>query len=320
MRTLFEHYVEHPELLPAAAAPRDRRGQRVTDYIAGMTDRYASGVTDVVTDSPVRAMTDALLHQGVHRARGAARRGRSPRCVGAMARYTREPRARARGRRHPRSGLDAHRAAPRGPDAYKGLCPFHDERTPSFGIDPAKKVYYCFGCQASGDVFTFVQETQGVDFPGALELLAERYGVELEREEEDPPGRAPPRAGSGCSSCSRGRAPTTSAACGSRTRRRGRASTSPGAGFRGDSAEFRVGCAPSAWDRVLLRRGAAASASGSCTRRARAALAARAARRTTAFGRGSCSRSPTCAGACSASGRARAMARRTDPRAGRRST
>ncbi|HSZ13692.1 MAG TPA: DNA primase [Solirubrobacteraceae bacterium] len=73
-----------------------------------------------------------------------------------------------------------------GPARYEGLCPFHDERTPSFGIDPAQKVYYCFGCQASGDVFTFVQETEGVDFKGALELLAERYGVELQREEEDP--------------------------------------------------------------------------------------------------------------------------------------
>jgi len=73
-----------------------------------------------------------------------------------------------------------------GPARYEGLCPFHDERTPSFGIDPAQKVYHCFGCQASGDVFTFVQETEGVDFKAALELLAERYGVELEREQEDP--------------------------------------------------------------------------------------------------------------------------------------
>ncbi|MGH2865151.1 MAG: DNA primase [Solirubrobacteraceae bacterium] len=73
-----------------------------------------------------------------------------------------------------------------GPARYEGLCPFHEERTPSFGIDPAQKVYYCFGCQASGDLFTFVQETEGVDFKGALELLAERYGIELQREEEDP--------------------------------------------------------------------------------------------------------------------------------------
>jgi DNA primase len=73
-----------------------------------------------------------------------------------------------------------------GPSSYEGLCPFHDERSPSFGIDPTRKVYYCFGCQAKGDVFTFVQESEGVDFKGALELLADRCGVELEREAEDP--------------------------------------------------------------------------------------------------------------------------------------
>jgi DNA primase len=73
-----------------------------------------------------------------------------------------------------------------GPTSYEGLCPFHDERTPSFSVEPLKKVYYCFGCEASGDAFTFVQETEGVDFKGALELLADRYGVELELEREDP--------------------------------------------------------------------------------------------------------------------------------------
>jgi DNA primase len=73
-----------------------------------------------------------------------------------------------------------------GPSSYEGLCPFHEERTPSFGIDPTQKVYYCFGCQAGGDVFKFVQETENVDFKGALELLADRCGIELEREQEDP--------------------------------------------------------------------------------------------------------------------------------------
>jgi DNA primase len=73
-----------------------------------------------------------------------------------------------------------------GPRSYQGLCPFHEERTPSFGIDPVQKVYYCFGCQASGDLFTFVQETEGVDFKGALELLADRFGIELQVEREDP--------------------------------------------------------------------------------------------------------------------------------------
>jgi len=73
-----------------------------------------------------------------------------------------------------------------GVNRYTGLCPFHDERSPSFGINPAEKVYYCFGCQASGDAFTFVMETEGVDFKGALEVLADRYKVTLELEDEDP--------------------------------------------------------------------------------------------------------------------------------------
>src|SRR5436190_8918233 len=69
---------------------------------------------------------------------------------------------------------------------FTGLCPFHDERTPSFSVDPAEKLYYCFGCQAGGDVFKFVQEKEGLDFPQALERLADRYGVELAFETTDP--------------------------------------------------------------------------------------------------------------------------------------
>jgi DNA primase len=73
-----------------------------------------------------------------------------------------------------------------GPRRMTGLCPFHDERTPSFGIDPVEKLYHCFGCGAGGDVFKFAMETEGLDFAGALEALAERAGIELEREAEDP--------------------------------------------------------------------------------------------------------------------------------------
>jgi DNA primase len=73
-----------------------------------------------------------------------------------------------------------------GPRRMTGLCPFHDERTPSFGIDPVEKLYHCFGCGAGGDVFKFAMETDGLDFAGALEALAERAGIELEREAEDP--------------------------------------------------------------------------------------------------------------------------------------
>jgi DNA primase len=73
-----------------------------------------------------------------------------------------------------------------GANRYEGLCPFHDERTPSFGIDPGQKLFYCFGCGEGGDAFKFVQLTEGLDFRGALEHLAGRYGIELEAVEEDP--------------------------------------------------------------------------------------------------------------------------------------
>jgi DNA primase len=73
----------------------------------------------------------------------------------------------------------------RGQD-YWGNCPFHDERTPSFKVNPRDKLYYCFGCEASGDVFRFVEEKEGLDFGSAVESLGERTGVELKRENEDP--------------------------------------------------------------------------------------------------------------------------------------
>ena len=63
----------------------------------------------------------------------------------------------------------------------KAKCPFHNEKTPSFFVSPERSTYYCFGCGASGDIFTFVEEFEGLDFKGALKLLAERAGVELPR-------------------------------------------------------------------------------------------------------------------------------------------
>ncbi len=68
----------------------------------------------------------------------------------------------------------------------QGLCPFHDERTPSFSVNPQEKLYYCFGCGEKGDVFTFLQEKEGLPFAEAVETLADRFGVEVEREREDP--------------------------------------------------------------------------------------------------------------------------------------
>ncbi len=69
---------------------------------------------------------------------------------------------------------------------YVGLCPFHDERTPSFSVEPQEKLYHCFGCGVGGDVIKFVEEKDGLGFAEAVEQLADRYGVELEREQEDP--------------------------------------------------------------------------------------------------------------------------------------
>jgi DNA primase len=140
-----------------------------------------------------------------------------------------------------------------GANEWVGRCPFHDERTPSFGVNPDDKVYHCFGCQASGDAFTFVMETEGLDFTAALETLADRFGVQLETEAEDP-------------------------AAASRRQRRERLHTLLGraaayyARYLWESAEarpareyllgrglqehtlreFRVGYAPSAWDRILV--------------------------------------------------------------------
>jgi DNA primase len=140
-----------------------------------------------------------------------------------------------------------------GVDSYFGLCPFHSERTGSFHVRPDEKHYHCFGCQASGDPFDFVMQTEGLDFKGALEALAQRFGVRLETEDEDP-------------------------AAASRRERRERLhallerAAEYYARFLWDSSEaaaareyllgrgleetilkdFRVGYAPSAWDRILL--------------------------------------------------------------------
>ena len=69
---------------------------------------------------------------------------------------------------------------------YTGLCPFHQERTPSFSVSPDRGTYHCFGCGAGGDAISFVEETEGVDFVGAIEWLADRFGVPLEYDESSP--------------------------------------------------------------------------------------------------------------------------------------
>ncbi len=73
-----------------------------------------------------------------------------------------------------------------GPSRMTGLCPFHDERTPSFSVNVDDKLFHCFGCGEGGDLFRYVELTEGVDFPDAITLLADRAGIELKTEEEDP--------------------------------------------------------------------------------------------------------------------------------------
>ncbi len=150
--------------------------------------------------------------------------------------------------------ISAHTDLKRSGTRYTGLCPFHDERSPSFSVDPAEKLYHCFGCGVGGDVIKFVEEKEGLPFPDAVEALADRYGIELEREAEDPRAEE-------------------------LRRKRGRLSEllERTAGFyatflndapqakrareylaeRGLSdevlREFGVGCAPGTWDTVLVR-------------------------------------------------------------------
>jgi DNA primase len=136
---------------------------------------------------------------------------------------------------------------------YTGLCPFHDERTPSFSVDADHKLYHCFGCGESGDAIRFVERTDGLDFKEAVELLAERHGVELKREREDPESERRRRRRERLLSLleratayyerylweSDEAAPAREYLAG-----RGLAEAT--------LREFRVGYAPSAWDRVLV--------------------------------------------------------------------
>ena len=73
---------------------------------------------------------------------------------------------------------------------FSGRCPFHEERTPSFSVNPTEKLYYCFGCGAGGNLFGFVQAKENLDFAAAVEYLADRYGIQLDYEESSARGDA----------------------------------------------------------------------------------------------------------------------------------
>src|SRR6185295_16453490 len=73
---------------------------------------------------------------------------------------------------------------------YTGLCPFHNEKTPSFSVNAERGFYHCFGCGAGGTVFNFMMKIEGLSFPEAIRSLATRYGVTLPELKNDGPGAA----------------------------------------------------------------------------------------------------------------------------------
>ena len=142
---------------PTAATPPDE----ITEFIAGMTDRFALEYAARLARWPrIKDTTVEAVRQGAD-------------FVAVVEERTPLRKAGAR---------------------LVGRCPFHEERTPSFSVNPVDKLYYCFGCGKGGDMITFVRETQGLDFVGAIEWLAERFRIPLEYEEASPgdDARAPP--------------------------------------------------------------------------------------------------------------------------------
>jgi DNA primase len=137
---------------------------------------------------------------------------------------------------------------------YSGLCPFHDERSPSFSVDATEKLYHCFGCGVGGDVIKFVEEKEGLAFPDAVEALADRYGVELEREAEDPRAEEMRRKRARLSELLERTAGfyATFLRDAPQAERARRYLKERGLGQEALD-EFGVGCAPGTWDTILLR-------------------------------------------------------------------
>ncbi len=84
--------------------------------------------------------------------------------------------------------IGSHFNIQRAGSAFKALCPFHKEKTPSFHVNPQRQIFHCFGCGAGGDVFKFIMLYEGVDFATAARMLAERAGIPLQLEKGETPG------------------------------------------------------------------------------------------------------------------------------------
>jgi DNA primase len=140
-----------------------------------------------------------------------------------------------------------------GVNSYFGICPFHEERTGSFHVRPDEKHYHCFGCQSSGDPFTFVMETEGLDFKAAMEALADQFGVELQTEAEDPAAAARRQERERLFSLLARTAAYYSRYLWEAREAQDARDYLQGRGLSEEILrEFRVGYAPSAWDRILL--------------------------------------------------------------------
>jgi DNA primase len=137
---------------------------------------------------------------------------------------------------------------------FTGLCPFHDERSPSFSVNAEEKLYHCFGCGVGGDVFRFVEEKEGLAFPDAVEMLADRYGVELERVAEDPRAEEHRRKRARLSELlERAAGFYASFLWDSPQAERARKYLAERGLSEEVLREFGVGCAPGSWDSILLR-------------------------------------------------------------------
>jgi DNA primase len=136
---------------------------------------------------------------------------------------------------------------------WTGLCPFHDERSPSFSVNAEEKLFYCFGCHAKGDAFGFVEQAEGLDFRESLELLADRYGVELELENDDPQAEERRRRKERLMRLLDRTATFYAKFLWESEEAAGAREYLTGRGLVEEVLrEFRVGYAPSAWDRVLI--------------------------------------------------------------------
>jgi DNA primase len=150
--------------------------------------------------------------------------------------------------------ISAHTDLRRQGSQWVGLCPFHEEHTPSFSVDAQEKLYHCFGCGVGGDTIKFVEEKEGLGFAEAVELLADRYGIELEREREDPRAEARRQQRRRLGDLlDRTAAFYASYLWDSEEAGKARAYLAERGLGEGVLRTFAVGYAPSAWDTVLLR-------------------------------------------------------------------